>query len=109
MDDLNSPLHPSHGCAKMHFNIDQRGYRSSTLTAFLPQSVASQRAQRLHTCTRTAVLRIDVQKGEKDVPEARGIHIQAFNPRSSSRFIGARREVILSAGPVVSPQILMLR
>ncbi|KZT04394.1 GMC oxidoreductase [Laetiporus sulphureus 93-53] len=101
VDDLNSPLHPSHGCAKMHFNIDQRGYRSSTLTAFLPQSVASQRAQRLHICTRTSVLRIDVQKGEKDVSEARGIHIQALNGRSSSSGIGPQGHLEKHGIPVM--------
>lgn len=109
VDDLNSPLHPSHGCAKMHFNIDASGRRSSALTGFLPPDLVTQRQGHLHICTNTMVLRIDIQHGEKGL-KAEGVTIQSreHNAHSPSRFIRARREVILSAGPIISPQLLML-
>ncbi|KZT06959.1 uncharacterized protein LAESUDRAFT_713805 [Laetiporus sulphureus 93-53] len=59
------------------------------------------------TCT--AVLCIDVQKGEKDIPEAEGVCIQALDGHLSSSFTGAWRKVILLANPITSSQILMLR
>lgn len=110
VDDLNFPLHPSHGCAKMHFNIDASGRRSSALTGFLPPDLVTQRQGHLHICTNTMVLRIDIQHGEKGL-KAGGVTIQSreHNAHSPSRFIRARREVILSAGPIISPQLLMLR
>ncbi|KAF8994008.1 hypothetical protein BDQ17DRAFT_1392463 [Cyathus striatus] len=33
INDLNSPLRPSHGCAKMHYTIDKLSHRGSTLTS----------------------------------------------------------------------------
>ncbi|KZT06854.1 GMC oxidoreductase [Laetiporus sulphureus 93-53] len=43
IDDLNSPSHPSHGCAKMHYTIDGSRRHSSTLSAFLPQKLVNER------------------------------------------------------------------
>lgn len=110
VDDLNSPLHSSHGCAKMHYTIDAKGYRSSTLEAFLPKKLAIQRRQHLHICTNAAVTRIDTQRDEKGGMTANGVYIQSTKANTTRlRLVRARKEVILSAGPIGSPQVLMLR
>lgn len=109
VEDLNSPLHPSHGCAKMHYTIDKSGQRSSTLTAFLPSSLTNSRKHNLHICTRTVVRRIEVTNHDGALT-ADGVWIQGTAGAAPiHRFVRARREVILSAGPMGSPQMLQLR
>lgn len=94
----------------MHYNIDSKGRRSSTLSAFLPSHLAKERKERLHICTRTAVVRIGIIGETAGDLAAEGVWIQnANNPLDTPRFIRAKREVIVSAGPIGSPQILMLR
>ena len=107
VEDLNSPLHPSHGCAKMHFNIDSRGYRSSTYSAFLPKELVYKRKSHLHVCVRTVVCKIETETAGDGLKTAVGVYVQAAN--SPRRFVHARKEVILSSGPISSPQVLMLR
>lgn len=93
----------------MHYTIDKSGQRSSTLTAFLPSSLAKARKRNLHICTRTVVKRIEVTNHEGSVA-AEGVWIQGTAGAASiHRFVRARREVILSAGPMGSPQMLLLR
>lgn len=109
VEDLNSPLHPSHGCAKMHFTIDSHGYRSSTYSAFLPKALARERQQRLHVCTRAVACRIEVETTNDGHRTATGVYVQSADGRPPRRFVQARKEVILASGPIASPQLLMLR
>lgn len=92
----------------MHYTIDSRGQRSSTLTAFLPSHLVRARRKHLHICTRSMVLKIELT-GAEGSPTALGVHLQARDGHSPSRFVRARREIIISAGPIGSPQLLMLR
>lgn len=110
VEDLNSPLHPTYGCAKMHFAVDAKGYRSSTLEAFLPKYLAIARMRHLHVCTNAAVTKICMESDEKDTPTARGVYVQTAKSKGPRPcLVRARKEVILSAGPIGSPQVLMLR
>ncbi|GJJ10598.1 hypothetical protein Clacol_004825 [Clathrus columnatus] len=110
VEDLNSPLEPPHGCTKMHYNIDSKGRRSSTLSAFLPPELVRERQSRLHICTRTIVLKIGIIGEKATSLSAEGVWIQKKDQPSLNkpRFVRAKREVILAAGPIGSPQILML-
>ncbi|KAH9843565.1 GMC oxidoreductase [Rhodofomes roseus] len=108
VDDPNSPLSPSHGCVKLHFSIDSQGRRSSTSSAFLPLQLIRRRSNHLHICVRALVSRIDVQRDAEGELRAEGVFIQSLDRRASTRHIRAKREVILSAGPISSPQILLL-
>ncbi|KAI0721777.1 GMC oxidoreductase [Fomitopsis betulina] len=108
IEDLNSPLHPSHGCAKMHFTIDSRGYRSSTYSACLPKELARERNEHLHICVRATVRKIEVETANDGHRTATGVYVQSADGRSSSRFVHVRKEAILTSGPVSSPQLLML-
>ena len=109
IEDLNSPLHPSHGCAKMHFTIDSRGYRSSTYSACLPKELARERNEHLHICVRATVRKIEVETANDGHRTATRVYVQSADGRSSSRFVHVRKEAILTSGPVSSPQLLMLR
>lgn len=92
----------------MHFTIDQNGCRSSTLTAFLPISIVKARQNHLAICTGTLVNRVEVGNKNGQII-AEGIWVQALDVPGTSRLVRARREVILAAGPINSPHILMLR
>ncbi|KAI0922270.1 hypothetical protein AcW2_007008 [Taiwanofungus camphoratus] len=91
----------------MHFTIDRHGYRSSTFSAFLPYKLVNERKQHLHICTSTIVLKVETQNGADGAVQAEGMVVQS-NGHSLSRLIRARRKVIVSAGPIGSPQLLML-
>ncbi|KAK7691581.1 hypothetical protein QCA50_004980 [Cerrena zonata] len=108
VEDLNSPLHPPHGCAQMHYTIDEDGKRSSTSTAFLSQYLVGTRKEYLHVCTHVRAQKIvtEVRPGGNIV--AVGVLAQAADGSGSSRIIRAQREVILCAGAIGSPHILLL-
>ncbi|KAJ7642731.1 alcohol oxidase [Mycena polygramma] len=107
VDDPNSPHQPAHGCAKIHYSIDQWGRRSSTFSAFLPRKLANSRAHRLHICPNTLVRSIELASGPKNrILKAEGVWIQAMN--GAPRLIRARKEIVLCAGPIGSPHLLLL-
>ncbi|KAK7012866.1 pyranose dehydrogenase 2 [Favolaschia claudopus] len=109
IEDCNSPFQPAHGCAKIHYSIDTGGQRCSTFAAFLPLPLAKRRAEQLHICTNTRVHRIELAHGSKLAKlKAEGVWIQENNSAVPPRLIRARKEIILCAGPIGSPHILLL-
>ncbi|KAH7928995.1 GMC oxidoreductase [Leucogyrophana mollusca] len=100
--DLNT-VRGSIGVSKFVTFVDQKGQRSSTATAFLSKDVL--RRKNLTVITNTLTTRILFS------PDARlrATGIEVAQDESSPRFeITARKEVILAAGAVNSPQLLML-
>ncbi|KAJ7631225.1 GMC oxidoreductase [Roridomyces roridus] len=96
------PNYPALGCAKMHYNSQ----RPSTFTAFLPPHVVRSRAQRLHICPNTLVSRIELADLTTSVT-TEGVWVQSPGV-SQRRLIRACNEVILCAGPIGSPHLLLL-
>jgi choline dehydrogenase len=101
IDDINSPAHPPFGCGRLHFTRDNNAHRNSTYHAFLPKELALRR-KNLHICTGTIVEKLDVDSRRN----VRGVYL---SDGRSTRVVRAVKEVVLSAGPFASPQILMLR
>ncbi|KAI1125964.1 hypothetical protein F5Y10DRAFT_246016 [Nemania abortiva] len=106
--------HPNqHGSSALGYHnldltIDQRGYRHSALDAYLPKNVAIERQSRLHICTDAVVTRLDVD-GRSGI--ARGVYVspsKAEQPVQTAHLVTARREIILAAGAICTPQILQL-
>ena len=83
-----------HGFAKVQLNIKD-GIRSSPAIKLL-----SRRKENLHIATRAFVCKIEIKN-----KRATGVFIIKDNKK---RFVKARKEVILSAGAIITPQILML-
>ncbi|OSD05217.1 GMC oxidoreductase [Trametes coccinea BRFM310] len=108
-DDTNSPHAPAASYAPPDVAQDSKNYRHSTFRAFLPPELCQERADRLKICTDTLVMRIEVVNGNGQA-HARGVYFEATDYRLAGRrfYAQARREVVLCAGALVSPQILQL-
>ncbi|KAJ7250587.1 alcohol oxidase [Mycena rebaudengoi] len=106
--DINDPSAPLTLCAKLDCTIDSRSHRSSTFTAFLPKELADERKSHLHICTGAAVTALDLEVSADGQKLVRGVFFQANEPGSKVRHARARREVILCAGAIATPQILLL-
>ena len=108
--DLNSPFAPAACTGSTDHIVDKCSDRDSTYRAFLSPKLTQQRKAHLKICTNTLVTQIAlVEKG--DVVRATGVHFEANDSRQAVHryFAQARREIILCAGALASPQILMLR
>ncbi|KAF7347277.1 Oxygen-dependent choline dehydrogenase [Mycena venus] len=106
--DLNDPATPLTVCAKLDCTIDAGGHRSSTFTAFLPQRLVEKRKSHLHICTGAAVTALDLDVDSNGQPSVQGVAFQANEPGSKVWHARAKKEVILCAGAIATPQILLL-
>ena len=95
-------LNPA-GVSSAHQTNTRRGKRSSTYHAYLEG--AAEARPNLTIITGALVTRV-VLEGEGDKLTATGI--EYCDKAGASHIVGARREVILSAGAIGSPHILML-
>ena len=111
MDDLNSPTAPAAGYVRHDVSQDKSMRRHTPFHAFLPPSLTTERAKRLKICTNVLVTRIELAQGGSDGVRATGVHFEAIDYRKAGRhfFAKARREVVVCAGAIGSPQILQLR
>jgi choline dehydrogenase len=109
ISDLNSSSSPLYGIAKLHYTIDENGRRCDTASAFLSTKILHQRKSNLHLCVDSIVttLSLDIQN---DVPLVKGVNIENLTSHHRQpRFISVNKEVILCAGTLGTPQILLLR
>ncbi|KAI0753766.1 alcohol oxidase [Fomes fomentarius] len=108
-EDLSSPDMPPVGTVILDVTQDSHFQRHSLDRAFLPAFLAQERQARLKICTNTIVTRIQVEKQGEDL-RATGVHFEATATRKAGQkyYAAARREVILCAGALGSPQLLML-
>lgn len=109
VQDLNSSANPVLGCAKTQFTIDREGYRNSAFTAFLPIKLVLSRKAHLTICTGTVATKLDIRTSTSGVLQADGVFLRSTSTASKTRYVAARKEVILCCGPLANPQILMLR
>ena len=108
--DFNDPMIPAACTGLLDVVVDSNGRRQSTYHAFFPPEVVRKRRKHLKICTRAAVNRVQLKQSGDEV-RATGVFFQSMDAVRSGQefFAAASREVILCAGALVSPQILMLR
>jgi choline dehydrogenase len=95
LDDVNGPMRP--GAGYINMNVDASGSRVSAARAFLRPNLTR---TNLTLLLNTSVIKVVIEK-----ERASGIQIATAN---EVRTIHARREVILSAGAIHTPKLLML-
>ena len=110
IEDFNDPKAPAACTGTIDVIVDPSSRRQSTFWSFLPPELAQARRQRLKICTRAFVKRIHLDRSEGDV-RATGVYFEAMDPKQAGQefFAKARKEIVVCAGALVSPQILMLR
>lgn len=105
-NNFNKPGSPTAGYFNFDLTIDPKGYRQSAFHAYLPKAIAIQRQTSLHICTDVVVSRLDL---DPLCGLVRGVFVHpsgASNPKP--HLISAKREIVLAAGAICSPQILQL-
>ncbi|KAH0584703.1 hypothetical protein H2248_010230 [Termitomyces sp. 'cryptogamus'] len=106
--DINKPQTPFNVCGKLDCTIDLHGHRNSTFHAFLPPKLVSERKSHLHICTGAAVTALDIEENA-DCSHIKGVSFrEATGQNAKIYYARARCEVILCAGAIATPQILLL-
>ncbi|KAI0776548.1 alcohol oxidase [Trametes elegans] len=115
IDDLNDPSAPAAVAGALDVVEDRAYRRASTYHAFLPGKLAQARCARLKVCTDAIVTRIALEQEEGEEENkvrfrATGVHLVTANPRQAGKvfYARARKEVVVCAGALGSPQVLML-
>ncbi|KAK0187394.1 alcohol oxidase [Armillaria mellea] len=108
INDVNTPDSPTVGLGKFNVAMDAGSHRCSAFTAYLPLHVAHERRSHLHVCPNTIVASLNL---DPDTMRIDGVFYQDARNDSSdvSRVYKAiaRKEVILCAGAINTPQILL--
>ncbi|KAJ7130732.1 GMC oxidoreductase [Mycena crocata] len=102
IDKANNPASPVVSCTRLDATIDKSGHRSATSDAFLPKKLAQTR-KNLHICTGTLVPALDI-KDQKVV----GVYLESDSSSGKRHHVSVEREVVLCAGAIFTPQILLL-
>ncbi|KAJ7208062.1 GMC oxidoreductase [Mycena pura] len=103
--NCNDPASPVVACTRLDATIDDKGHRSSTADAFLPKKLVQQR-KNLHICTGAVVSSLIIRDHK-----VLGVNLESDSDTSTSpkRYQAfAHREVVLCAGAISTPQILLL-
>lgn len=111
-DDIHDPTIPPYACGLVDVTVDENGQRHSTFDAFLNPEIMASRVGNLFVCTDTVVSRLDIQPERGDLRVA-GAYMrlgsEEGNDGAHEYRVSAKSEVIMCAGAIVTPQILMLR
>ncbi|KAF8520744.1 GMC oxidoreductase [Hysterangium stoloniferum] len=103
--DLNNPKGGSLGAAKVTTYVNRSGKRVTTETGYLTPEVLKR--GNLTIAVQCTANRILFETGKDNTPRAVGVEFVRTNV--SGRFrVRVKQEVVLSAGAIHSPQILML-
>lgn len=103
----NDPTAPAAACTLLDATIDRSKHRCSTDSAFLPRSIAAKR-RNLTICVGTIVTLLDVRQTEGE-PRVVGVYIEADSGETKQLRVSAAREVVLCAGAIPTPKLLLLR
>jgi choline dehydrogenase len=109
VEDINTANQPIPCITKLRTTVTADGKRSSAYEAFLSQSFIHRHSKNLKICLGVVVQKIQISllAGQK---VAEGVFVEDEKTRGSTdRYYIRGKEIILSAGAVASPQLLILR
>lgn len=104
ISDFNTPKGML-GASRFQSFIDAKGQRSSTAVSYLTEDVARRSNLRIATGQTVTKIIFDTSSSE---PRAVGVEMASSKSSPLRYVVRARKEVILSAGAVASPQLLKL-
>ncbi|KAJ7631313.1 GMC oxidoreductase [Mycena polygramma] len=102
IEQANNPASPVVSCTRLDATIDKSGHRSATSDAFLPKKLTQTR-KNLHICTETLVPALDI-KNQKVI----GVYLESDSNSGKRYHVSVANEVVLCAGAIFTPQILLL-
>ncbi|KAK7471156.1 hypothetical protein VKT23_002567 [Stygiomarasmius scandens] len=105
--EANDPTAPTVVCTPLDATIDREKHRCSTDIAFLPRSLVAQR-HNLTICPGTLCTSLDVKRTEDGRLKVVGVHLEAEADPTERYHVSARKEIILCAGAIATPQLLLL-
>nr|VWO94946.1 Alcohol oxidase [Ganoderma boninense] len=107
--DFNSPDAPAACTGVLECTMDTKNFRHSIFRAFLPPELTQKRKAQLKVVPNTIATRIEFAEGDHNL-RAIGVHFEGRTMRSAPDryYAKAGREIILCAGALGSPQVLML-
>ncbi|EIN03501.1 GMC oxidoreductase [Punctularia strigosozonata HHB-11173 SS5] len=109
--DGNDPNGPVAWCSRLDSTIAKDGKRNMIQDAFLPQKLVSERKGRLTISVGALVHRVGFDK-ESDVIRATSVEFgddaTAKGEGTAKYSVVATREIILCAGAIITPQLLLL-
>lgn len=106
--DMHSPMEPAFGYNKMQFTVGSDGTRQSSFRAYLPPAVLQARADKLHICTNAIGAKLCLSPLNSARVRAEALLIQTIDGKKS-RTVTATKEIVLAAGALMIPQLLLLR
>ncbi|KAI0071403.1 alcohol oxidase [Panus rudis PR-1116 ss-1] len=110
--DINGPDVPATALCTSNLTIDKQMKRVSTAAAFLPKSLCLARRSHLKICTNTLARQLDIETTTSGILRARGVYMESSSSAASGAnpvfYVRARKEIILSAGALATPQLLLL-
>ena len=107
--DIHDPSIPSYSAACLDVTVDGSGNRVSTFDSFLPAKLVNSR-RNLYICPAAVTCRLELRSTDSGL-KAVGVHFKLETAALSSGecYVSAEHEIILCAGAIATPQILMLR
>lgn len=105
-DDTNAATNPSTNCSRVRYTMDMNGRRCSAYHAFLSPEVLKDRGRHLDVCVNALVTKIAFTEEAGDI-RASTVQVRSHSG-SVEKTITARKEIVLSAGSLGTPQTLML-
>ncbi|GJJ12623.1 hypothetical protein Clacol_006866 [Clathrus columnatus] len=107
--DMNDPTQSLYGVGPYAFTINEKSRRCDVASAFLPSKLVKTRQANLTICVNAIVIRLKLVTTATEDVIIKGVVVENYNDKKSQTFeVSARKEVILCAGAIGTPQLLML-
>jgi choline dehydrogenase len=106
VEDINDPQQPTSSLTKLRTTVTADGKRCSAYEAFLPEHFVRSHSN-LKICFGAVVQRLEVTSSG-DSQQIDGVYVETEESSRDTFYVKAK-EIILCAGAVASPQLLLLR